>query len=193
LNIVDYRVVAFLRHPAVAPAALALMGVALWQHERIASGAAALVGIFSPLALMIVFKSALLAVGLTSMDQGISVPTLSPCHPVRASQPRVVWMIFDELDYRLAFEQRPPGVRLPALDRFREESICATNANSPGDNTTLSMPALISGRRLSAAEPASASDLSVTLADTGETNLWTHLPSVFEAAQEAGFNTALLG
>lgn len=193
LHIADYSVVAFLQHPVGAGGALALLGVVLWQHERVASGAAALVVLFSPLALLILFRAGLLATGLSSTDQGISTPTLAPCHPVRAGQPRVVWLIFDELDYRLAFEQRPPGVRLTAFDRFREESICATNANSPGDNTTLSMPALISGRRLSAAEAASATDLRVTLADTGETNLWSHLPSVFEAAQAAGFNTALLG
>ena len=193
LHIADYSVVAFFRHPAGALAALALLGVVVWQHERAARWAATLVAVFSPLALMIVFKAGLLAVGLTSMNQGIVAPALPPCHPVRAGQPRVVWLIFDELDYRLTFEQRPPGVRLPAFDRLREESVYATNANAPGDNTTLSMPALISGRRLSAAEPANASDLRVTLADTGETNFWSHLPSVFEAAQAAGCNTALLG
>lgn len=189
----DYQVVAFLKHPAAALGSLAVLGVVLWQHERFARLAAVLVAIFSPMALMTLFRIGLLSVGLTSIDQGISAPALAPCRPIRAGQPRVVWLILDELDYRLVFEQRPAGVRLPAFDRFRTESICATNAVSPGDHTGVSMPALISGRRLSAVQPVSASDLAVRLADTGETNLWSRLPSVFEAAQEAGFNTALLG
>ena len=35
------------------------------------------------------------------------------------SQPRVVWLIFDELDERVAFAARPANLSLPEFDRLR--------------------------------------------------------------------------
>jgi hypothetical protein len=43
----------------------------------------------------------------------------APLMAVRPGQPRVVWMIFDELDYRLVFEERTTGVALPEFDRWK--------------------------------------------------------------------------
>ena len=42
------------------------------------------------------------------------------------SQTRILWMLFDEWDYRLAFDKRPAGLILPEMDRLREESFSAT-------------------------------------------------------------------
>lgn len=42
--------------------------------------------------------------------------------PVVSSQRRIIWIVADELDERLAFSQRPPQLVLPALDRFREHA-----------------------------------------------------------------------
>ena len=42
--------------------------------------------------------------------------------------PRVLWLLFDEFDQRLAFDFRQPGVQLPELDRLRAESFVATHA-----------------------------------------------------------------
>ncbi len=59
------------------------------------------------------------------------------------SGPRVVWIIFDELDERVAFAQRPVGLHLPALDAFRAESIVFRRAISPSNSTIVSIPALL--------------------------------------------------
>ena len=49
-----------------------------------------------------------------------SLPLL-PTRPAAAHgpAPRMIWLLFDELDQRLAFNQRQPSVVLPELDRLR--------------------------------------------------------------------------
>ena len=51
--------------------------------------------------------------------------------PEKSAANRVVWIIFDELDERVAFRDRPKEVEMPALDRFRNESTVATNIKPP--------------------------------------------------------------
>ena len=41
---------------------------------------------------------------------------------------RILWLLFDEWDYRLAFEERPSGLMLPEMDRLRTQSFSATHA-----------------------------------------------------------------
>jgi hypothetical protein len=82
---------------------------------------------------------------------------------------------------------------MPEFDRLLQESLHATNAFAPAHCTLFSMPALISGHRFSYVSLKNNSDLSVTFADTTQTNSWREMPSVFSAARELGFNTALVG
>jgi hypothetical protein len=59
------------------------------------------------------------------------------------SKGRVVWVVFDELDERVAFSQRPAGLRLPALDTLRAESIVFGEAVSPSNATADSIPVML--------------------------------------------------
>ena len=54
------------------------------------------------------------------------------------------------------------------------------------------MPALITGRRLTAVEHDDC-ELALTLADSGATTDWNAMPSVFSEARELACNTALVG
>lgn len=56
---------------------------------------------------------------------------------------RVVWLLFDELDERVAFSQRREGFRLPALDAFRAEAIVYRQATSPSNATADSVPQIL--------------------------------------------------
>jgi hypothetical protein len=106
---------------------------------------------------------------------------------------RVVWVIFDEWDQRLCFDDRPEHLALPEIDRFRGVSFAATNAYPPGPTTLESMPALITGRVVAKAEPRGPAELRLTLRG-GPTPLdWRQAPNVFDAARELGFDTALVG
>ena len=113
--------------------------------------------------------------------------------PQPSVEPRVVWIIFDELDQRLAFSSRPKGTHLPELDRLRTECLQATNAFPPGAATTVSMPALTTGRYVMSAKPAARDELNITYADTNAPVGWSKQPTVFSGARELGFNTALVG
>lgn len=192
LNWTDSELVGFLKQPAVMLCLLALAALLIWKHRPAALAVAVVTGITFPLALFIAAKIILLCLNVIPVKECISSPPPTPLLPVRQGQPRVVWIIFDETDYRLTFDQRPAGLELPEFDRFRKESLCADKAYPPGDNTLLSMPALISGRRLSAVAQDGC-DLSLTRSDTGASAEWSALPSVFSQARELGLNTALVG
>ena len=90
-----------------------------------------------------------------------------------ARSPRLVWLMFDEWDYGIAFGPRRPA--LPEVDRLVAESFHATNAYSPGSTTEQSVPKLVTG------------DKTAT-----KTNAGTR-PSVFSRAKQDGVRTAVVG
>jgi hypothetical protein len=189
----DFVVLQFLKQPVVILCMLAAAFLAAWQHRRAAIIAANLVGILSSLALVMVVKILLLCFGITHLQQCADKPgTLMPLVSVKPGQPRVVWMIFDELDYRVVFDQRPDWSQLPAFDRVVKETLHASDAHSPADATLFSMPRLILGRTLSN-DFVSNHDLMVTAEDTGKTTTFRALPNVFSTAHELGLNTAAVG
>ena len=59
---------------------------------------------------------------------------------------RVVLLIFDELDQRVAFSERPAGLLLPWMDRFLSEAVVCTSAYPPSNCTEISIPAFLTGR-----------------------------------------------
>ena len=109
------------------------------------------------------------------------------------SDRRVLWIIFDEMDFRLSFPDRPSSVQLPAFDRLRNEAIFAQNAYPPGGDTVLSLPSLITGKLVSWSHRTAANELMLTFADTNQTVPWSTQPNVFSRARTMGFNTALAG
>ncbi len=109
------------------------------------------------------------------------------------SDRRVLWIIFDELDFRLGFLDRPSSVKLPAFDRLRNQAIFAQNAYPPGGDTVLSLPSLITGKLVSGSHRTAANELMLTFADNNQTVPWSTQPNVFSRARTMGFNTALAG
>jgi hypothetical protein len=116
---------------------------------------------------------------------------LGPRHVAGAR--RVVWLIFDELDQRLAFVDRPPRLDLPEFDRLRQQSIYATNAYPPAGETLVSLPALLTGQRVWMAHAVGTNDLTLTLADSHKQVRFGSQPDIFSAYHAAGLNTALVG
>jgi hypothetical protein len=107
--------------------------------------------------------------------------------------PRVLWIIFDEMDYQLAFSKRDPKIRLPEFDRLVGQSFSAENAVAPSNHTLTSIPALIDGKILSNVAIKDIDKLSVTYKDSKETVLWGSRPNLFSRARALKFNTALVG
>jgi hypothetical protein len=192
LNMTDSELIGLMRQPAVVPGLLVILAFLIWKHRLAARALALIMVITFPVALLIMAKTILLCLNVTQGKACAQSPAPPPLLSMRAGQPRVVWMIFDETDYRLVFEKRPANMLFPELDRLRQTALSADHAYPPGDSTIISMPALISGRRISAADPDGC-DLGLTLADTGATVEWSALTSVFSRVRELGVNTALVG
>jgi hypothetical protein len=140
----------------------------------------------APFALMTFAQAAWL------MTQFQDRPPAAPL-PTAGSGPRILWLLFDEMDDRLAFAKRPPTVELPELDRLRAGALWAANAHSPSRWTLTSMPALITGRLVADVKIANPSELRLTFQGSSEAVRWSAQPNVFSRARESGFNTALTG
>lgn len=112
--------------------------------------------------------------------------------PSASSHARLIWIIFDELDYHLVFEARPARLEMPEFDRLRDISVFADHAHSPAGQTILSMPSLITGRRV-IEEKHRTNDIALRFeGDSGWHDLSAQ-SNVFRKARGAGFNTAISG
>jgi hypothetical protein len=182
----------FLANPVTIPVLVVILTLLLWKHRLIARSAALVIGITFPVALWTLAKTILLCFNVMQLQQCTQAPPPPPLFPAQEGRPRVLWIIFDETDFRLVYEKRPADTALPEFDRLRQESLLADHAFPPGDSTIISMPALITGRLLSVVAHDDC-DLALTAADTGATTDWSAMPSVFSQARELGVNTALVG
>ena len=118
-----------------------------------------------------------------------------PAPPLNATAPslrRVVWVLLDDFDPRVAFEARPAGLALPELDRFRAHALYADAALLSAPTIDVSMPTLVTGRRVVSVTPASGEDLELRVADDKPAR-WSAQPNVFSRARALGYNTALIG
>lgn len=183
--------IALLKNPGALFLGLTVAAAIVRWHRAATRIATAIVLILSPLVLVTFGK-----IGLFILHPGsVAVPSPAPllAVPSSHSHPRLLWIVFDELDQRLAFPERPRGLTLPAFDRLCRESLVATNAYPPAAFTRLSLPALITGRLVSASTPISDRDMMLTFADTKKSGQWSSEPNVFSRARNLGLNTALTG
>jgi Sulfatase len=156
---------------------------------------------FAPRALLILLPFVLItfsqAVWKLSQDGGVvhAANMTSPQSSVARNRPatRVLWIIFDEMDQRMSFSERPTSLEMPELDRLRRESVYAINAYPPAPTTYMSLPALITGRLVASVAPARADELMVRFDGEKTAVGWSTQPNVFSEARKSGFNTGLAG
>jgi hypothetical protein len=162
---------------------LLLAVTAVLARRRIVAMAPALLIMFSPL---IPIEA---AVALSRLARDNTAEFLSgPLAPrVDNSLPRVVWIVFDELDYRLSFPERPPGLAMPEFDRLRAESVFAENAVPPGRDTAHSVPSLLTGKSLAAVHALGPGDVLF------DGILASKQPSIFSSVHGMGGNAAVVG
>lgn len=172
--------------------ALLVFVIARYGLRRVARGAALAALILSPFGLVALAQGAWLTLkyGRPVWDER---PPASRVEAAAPGRPRVLWLIFDEMGEWPTFEGRPAGLSLPELDRLRGESLFAANAFPPAGHTSQSIPALLTGRLVSAVRPAGPAELSVTLAGSETPAGWSTLPNIFSAARAEGFDATLVG
>lgn len=115
--------------------------------------------------------------------------------PSAASKPatRVLWLLFDEMDQRLTFSERPATLRLPEIDRLRSEALSASEAYPPAAQTWLSVPALVTGKPVTASRLTASNEMMVTFAGGTQEVDWSSQDNVFSEARRAGYRTAVVG
>jgi hypothetical protein len=107
----------------------------------------------------------------------------APPLPTAHSGPRVVWLIFDEMDQRLIFEDRADSLQLPEMDRLRSVSVYASRAYPPAASTLSSIPSLILGKRVMARRPAGPGNLMVSDNGTAPEAGWAGQANVFSTVR----------
>lgn len=188
-------------YAALSPAGLAVFATAVAagglfalhrRRERILRTARAVLLVFVPFVPLTMLQAAWQASHYDPLPFG---DTPAAARLSTATQPprRVVWVIFDEWDQRLTFDDRPANLALPEIDRFRAESFAALNAYPPGPSTLESMPGLITGRIVEKAEPFGAAELRLTFRGGGTPVDWRKVSNVFDAARDLGLDTTLVG
>jgi Sulfatase len=177
----------------LALALLALALFAVWRVglARLARGAATAVLILSPF-LAIAYAQSLWKMLKYQRGLADQAAAARPSTPA-ATPARVVWLIFDELDYRAAFDERPASLRLPEFDRLRGEALFATEAYPPSGSTLQSIPALVSGKLVADARQTRPDDLAVRFHEEPEFVGWRTRPNIFSRLRESGMAAAVAG
>lgn len=116
--------------------------------------------------------------------------------PSREPQPpdvRVVMLVFDEMDQRYLPPAAASRTALPALEALQDTALWTDKAVAPADRTMLSMPAMLSGMRVSVARTVAPDELELTLAGDRAVVPWSAQPNPFKAARALGHKVGLVG
>jgi hypothetical protein len=118
-----------------------------------------------------------------------------PARPAAAKNPgsRIIWLLFDEFDQHLAFDERPTVLQLPELDRLRSESLVANRVMQTATATVIAIPSLLSGQTFETTQPMDARTLWAQSAGSEAFWDWRDQPNVFQQARGLGANTSLVG
>jgi hypothetical protein len=107
--------------------------------------------------------------------------------------PRIVWIIFDEMDYRLSFPERPKTLSLPEFDRLSGQAIHLTDALSPANSTAVSVPALLHGAVVREFRSSGPRQAEIAYSDTLRAETWSSRQTIFSSARQLGYNSAVVG
>ncbi|WP_348267675.1 sulfatase-like hydrolase/transferase [Edaphobacter paludis] len=128
----------------------------------------------------------------------LSTPIVLHQHSVsshrRASAPRIIWIVLDELSYQQVYERRFPGLELPAFDAIARESVVFTHVVPAANFTERAIPSLMTGLPVDDIRVSSSgAQLSLHRPDTKTWQPFDPHQTVFQDALNAGYSTAVAG
>lgn len=110
------------------------------------------------------------------------------------AKPRVIWIVLDELSYQQVYEQRYPGLQLPAFDQIARESTLFTHVIPPGIHTEDVIPSLMIGHATNAIHVSpDGRHLSLLYGDDKRWHPFDAHQTVFQDALNSGYSTAIAG
>lgn len=117
----------------------------------------------------------------------------APRQPWRLGEPRVVWLLFDELSQDQVFDHRQPGIELPAFTQLKQESVSFSQLVPFGNYTEMVIPSLLQGEQISAIQSNHRGELLwQSPAQQGWQRFDPHA-TLFATAQSLGWGTGVAG
>lgn len=110
-----------------------------------------------------------------------------------APETRVVWILFDELSYRLVFEQRPAGQEFPNLERLHDRSFSFDRIEPVGFYTDRVIPSLLAGKEVDAISSTATGQLKTLGPPRREWEAFDAESSLFGLAERNGWNPGIAG
>jgi hypothetical protein len=114
-----------------------------------------------------------------------------PAQP--ATRPRLVWILFDELAYKPAFESRDSSLSLPNFDRLRSESTLYTDVTPIAYRTTRAVPSLMLGQTVTDVVYTSDNRYLVQIGDSSHWIPFDVNASLIGMAKQHGLTTSIVG
>ena len=110
-----------------------------------------------------------------------------------ASSRRIVWILFDELSYDLAFDHPPAGQEFPNLQKLRSESISLGNIRPAGIDTARIIPSILIGQRIDQIRSTMDGKLSYFDPSQRSWRAYDQRATLFEPARVNGWNPGVVG
>jgi hypothetical protein len=107
--------------------------------------------------------------------------------------PRVIWLLFDEMSYDVAFDHRPADLHMPAFDRLAAESTYFSNVQPAGFYTERVIPSLFRGEFFPVIRIGKQGALNWHSASTNSWNAFDPQETVFGEAKRLGWTTGVAG
>ena len=176
---------------------LAIFGIALLAAIKRKFSLENLVRAFQSIALVFVFYGLFLVVQSVYVVAGFGGYNYSPQILEKPSikssiNTRVVWLIFDELEYATLIN-RPKQFPMPAFDRLSAESFVADKAYPPNFWTQQSLPSLLFGRITLTTEPTSPRELNLTFLNGDPPKSLSDNQNIFARVKALGGATGVEG
>ena len=107
---------------------------------------------------------------------------------------RVLWILLDELSYQQVYEQRFPGLNLPAFDQLVSDSTVFTHVAPAGNATEAVIPSIMTGSPTDRVRSSSDGRV-LTLHNpvTGTSEIFDPHQTIFQDALQNGYSTAVVG
>jgi hypothetical protein len=176
----------------------ALFGVLVFYRRSLSRVFYFAVLILSPLGLMIMGQL-IWGVAQASASASIDDPFAESSEPAEisigesGSHRRVIWLVFDTLDPRAVFEERPNGWVYPAIDQFRAEAYYINNVDQTGPNTFLAIPSMLTGYQVLDAEILPDPDLLIQYGGSNGARRLSQMDTIFRQAHSLGIRSARVG
>ncbi|MFH1096544.1 MAG: sulfatase-like hydrolase/transferase [Candidatus Desantisbacteria bacterium] len=176
--------------------AIAVLYVIVFQLKRVTHFFSLVLLIMLPFAVLTIGQATWKAISMHGTGSRVAdVVKQTVIHSSKAIKQRVIWLMFDELDLRIAFTGRPKGIELPEFDRFRQQSLFALNAKRHSAATMIAIPSYITGKLVKKAITVDHDTLKLQIEgdEAGHFTPWTDYPTLFSQAHAIGANTAIIG